>query len=102
MDHVFARSDAQLVEKSNPKAGPTVVDATFGVERYERVVIDITRIGIGRSPIATHAHRALDLPRPGSNKALAGHRREGVNDRALLDMSREAQFFGVAAAGRFH
>ena len=44
MDDVFACSDAEFVEKSNPKTWLAFVDATFGVERGERVVLDISWI----------------------------------------------------------
>src|SRR5437763_1150575 len=65
-------------------------------------MIDATRIGIRRCPITTHAHRALDLPRPWSNKTLARHGGEGVNDRARRYVSRETKLFGIKAACRFH
>lgn len=102
MDDVFACSDAEFVEKSNPETWLAIVDATFGVERDERVVVDISWIGICRGPIIALAHRALDLPRPSSNKALARHRREGIDDRVRLDVSRETKLFGIKATRRFH
>src|SRR5436190_19124584 len=99
---MLAGSETELVEQCNPQARLAVVDAARCVERDQRVVIDMARIGIRCHPIIAHAYWAFELPGSGSDELLARDRRERIDDSARLNVSRKAQLLSVAAARHLH
>ena len=73
MDDMVATAQFELVIHTCPKAGLPVVEPPLLVDRDQHVMVEVARIGILRSPILSHCHRAEDAPWPGSEKSLPRH-----------------------------
>src|SRR5262249_50602240 len=82
MDDMRPLREAELIVEEGPEARLPIVEMVRLVERDQRVMIDMARIGILRRPILPQAHRAADLPRPPPDEALARHAGKRLDDAA--------------------
>ena len=81
---------------ARPQAGLAVVQSLALVEGDEDVVIDPSRIVIGRIPVAVgHVAQA---PGSGAEKLLARHAREGAHHTVVPQMAGHAKIFGEPAS----
>jgi hypothetical protein len=99
MERTLARHHSELIEQSGPQARQTVVDAAPFTEGDQHVMVDMARISTLGRPIVVAGSKppagASNSPRSWPDKALARHRRKGLDDGARPDIGREPQFLGI-------
>src|SRR5689334_11240339 len=91
-----------MIEGPRPQARLPVVEIARRIDADDDIVVEPARIRVGRSDrrIAEYGQHP---PRAGTEKALARHSGERVNDRRVAGYRRpEPQILGKPAATRLH